>query len=302
MFIRYPWPCGSLGVMSSHRQQVLSSDLWVAYFRRNARSVTSDDFKPPATRNLPEPVRRVIAASLPAWQLGETSDGGHLRAAARQYALARNDPKFLEAVEMFIREEQRHGAALGDWLDRVGIPRKSRDLGDSLFRLCRHAIPSYAVWATVVVMVEAMAELYYASLRCITPCVRLKSECDRILRDEVRHIEFQCEHLAVVRRGLPRLVRMGLDGVVLAFYAIVCTAVFVAHGRVMSLAGLPLPKFIAAAAGKFRYLRALMDPDRYVFSDAVTVPPAREEESGSLSREMEPFSVPPAPSVGKSAE
>ena len=96
-----------------------------------------------------------------------------LRAAAKQYAEAHGDPACLSAGELFIREEQRHGAALGEWLDLVGIPRKNRDLGDSLFRCCRSAISNYAVWAAVVVMVEAMAGIYYAAVKQMTPCPRL---------------------------------------------------------------------------------------------------------------------------------
>jgi len=237
----------------------------VGWFRKNARSVTAEDFKPPVTREMPEPVRAALAGSLPAWQLGETSDGSHLRKAARQYALTQSDPKFLEAVDLFIKEEQRHGAALGNWLDQVGIPRKSRDLGDSLFRICRYAIPNYAAWASVVVMVESMAEIYYAAVRRITPCMRLQTECERILRDEVRHIQFQCEHLAVTRRKLPRFIRRVLTVAELAFYMVVCAMVYALHGRVMRLGGLPPRKFVSAAADKFRYMRTLMDPERYVF-------------------------------------
>lgn len=245
----------------------LSSDLWVAWFERNARSVTSDDFKPPATAEMLGALRAVLAGSLPAWQLGETSDGRHLRAAARRYALVHGDPGFLEAVDLFIREEQRHGAALGDWLDRVGIPRRSRDLGDSLFRFCRYLIPNYAMWAAVVVMVESMAEIYYASVRRLTPCLRLQSECDRILRDEVKHIQFQCEHLAICRRGLPRTMRAGVFALEVAFYAVVCTSVWLAHGKLMRLSGLTLRGFTIAAAEKFRFAQSLMDPDRYQFTE-----------------------------------
>lgn len=258
-----------------HRRSVLSSDLWVAYFQRNARSVTAEDFKAPANPEMPPAVRSALAGSLPAWQLGETSDGRHLRAAARQYARRHDDPRFLDAVDLFIREEQRHGAALGDWLDRVGMPRKTRDLGDGLFRLCRYAIPNYAVWASVVVMVEAMAEIYYAAVRRLTPCLRLQSECDRILRDEVRHIQFQCEHLALTRRNLPRGGRWMLRAAEAAFYAVVCATVWVGHGRLLRLAGISAGAFVRAAAAKFRHVQTLMDPDRYQFPERAT-PPRRE--------------------------
>ncbi len=246
------------------KQTFTSSCEWIAWFYENAQSAAARSNPPPIVE-MPAALRDVIAASLPAWQLGETSDGRHLRAAARQYSETQEDPAFFSAVEMFIREEQRHGASLGEWLDLAGIPRKKRDLGDSLFRFCRYAIPNYAVWASVVVMVESMAEIYYAAVRRITVCPRLKAECGRILQDEVKHIQFQCEHLALARRKLPWWVRSLVNAGEAGFYSVVCGAVWLAHGRLLQAAGIPLPRFVLLAAEKFRVTRRLMNPERYEF-------------------------------------
>ena len=249
------------------KKPITTSREWVAYFRQNAQE---DAELPVATRRMGLTARSVVAASLPAWQLGETSDGRHLRAAARQYALAHHDGGFLEAVELFIREEQRHGAMLGEWLDAVGIPRRRRDLGDSLFRLCRYAIPNYALWASIVVMVESMAEIYYAAVRRATPCPLLRTQCRRILRDEVRHIQFQCEHLAAVWNNVPRRLRPALGTAEFLFYLVVCAAVWFAHGRLMRYSGLNTMEFARLALGKFRHVRRLRDPGRYDFSARFT--------------------------------
>jgi len=251
------------------RKSFLSSGEWVAYFYENAQTAAAM-VRPPATMNLPADLAATVAASLPAWQLGETSDGRHLRAAAKQYADAHDDPAFLSAVDLFIREEQRHGSALGDWLDRVGIPRKKWDLGDTLFRLCRYAFPVYAIWASVVVMVESMAEIYYAAVRRLVSCPRLRTECDRILRDEVRHIQFQCEHLASTRRTLPPWARGILIAAEAGFYLVVCTAVWLAHGRLLRMAGLPFAAFARAALRKFLFMQRLMNPARYDFNPQVS--------------------------------
>ncbi len=240
-----------------------SSCDWIAVFYENARAAAAGE--PPPAAPVPSDIRAVLAGSLPAWQLGETSDGRHLRAAAAQYAMAHDDPAFLSAVELFIREEQRHGASLGEWLDLAGIPRKKRDLGDSLFRFCRYAFPNYAVWASVVVMVESMAEIYYDAVRRLAPCPRLQFECRRILRDEVRHIRFQCEHLAFARRRLPRPILAVLRAAEGAFYTVVCTAVWIAHGRLLRRAGINAQRFSVLAAAKFRAVGRLADPARYRF-------------------------------------
>ncbi len=271
-------------------QQLLTSRDWIRYFTQNAQTQThhqltgnppdSSVHNPPSL--LPQ-IREVISRSLPAWQLGETSDGHHLRAAARDYALKHNDPEFEIAVDFFIREEQSHGAALGAWLDLAGIPRKSRDAGDSLFRTCRYAIPNYAVWASVVVMVESMAEIYYAALRRISSCPLLRAQCERILRDEVRHIRFQCEHLALERRRVPVWLRRGLLLGEIAFYGVVCLAVWIGHGRLLRCSGLPWQTFVREATNKFRVIQQLADPDRYTelrqIPDVTRCHPADSEPS-----------------------
>ncbi len=251
--------------MSGMKHKPLKSSYdWIAYFYENAQKTASVN-KPKVEGCLPQEIRKVFAGSLPAWQLGETSDGRHLRLAARQYAEAQDDPGFLISVDFFIREEQRHGSALGEWLDLVGIPRKSRDWGDSIFRGCRYAIPNYAIWASVVVMVESMAEIYYSAVRRLSPCPRLKAECERILRDEVRHIRFQCEHLAASRKRVPRWLRNGMLLGEMVFYGAVCLAVWTAHGRLLRLSGLRWTGFVKQASHKFCVMRRLMAPERYEF-------------------------------------
>ena len=247
------------------RKAILSSCDWIAYFYENAQTAARQ-IKPEMEVAIPDDIRRVVQSSLTAWQLGKTSGGGYLRVAAGQYADEHDDQAFLSAVDFFIREGQRHGKALGEWLDLSGFTRKRSDLGESLFRLCRYAIPSYAVWASVVVMVESMEEIYFTAVRRLVPCPRLKMECEQILRDVGRHVQFQCEHLAVVKHRLPRSLRILLSNMEAAFYGVVCLAVWMGHGKLMRMAGLSLPKFVVAAMRKYRVLRRLSNPDSYEFA------------------------------------
>jgi hypothetical protein len=243
---------------------LLTSRDWVQYFTENA-SAAAAAAKPPVASDMPAAVRRAIAKSLPAWQLGETSDGRRLRAYARQFAEANDDPYFLVAVELFICEEQRHGSILGEWLDLAGIPRKRRDPGDTIFRFCRHALGNYTVAAQVLLMVELLAEIYYAALGRLAACPRLRMECEGILRDEVRHIQFQCEHLAFARRRTPVWLRAILHGGETIFFTALCAAVWIAHGQLLRCAGMSLPQFAQAAAKKLRTMRRLSNPERYAF-------------------------------------
>ena len=51
------------------------------------------------------------------------------------------------------------------------------------------------------VTAEVIAKVYYAALREATGSRLLRRLCDQILRDEVAHVHFQTERLAVLRAG-----------------------------------------------------------------------------------------------------
>src|SRR5688572_9507202 len=152
---RYP----SEGFVMRHR----TSAEWVAYFEENERLWSRLEF--PRDAGVSREQIASILPSIQAWQLGETSDGRHLRLAAARHAYATGDPAFADAVEYFIREEQRHGEALGQFLDRIGAPRIRSNWGDSAFRAFRYARPSMELCTTVLIMVETMALVFYAALR-----------------------------------------------------------------------------------------------------------------------------------------
>jgi hypothetical protein len=249
------------------KKSFTSSCDWIAWFYENAQRIAMAP-RPPHNPGLPSEIRAVIAASLPAWQLGESSEGRHLRAAARQYARRHDDPAFCSAVELFIREEQRHGARLGEWLDLAGIPRRNREFSDSIFRCCRHLVANYAACASVLIVPESLAEIYYAAIRRLVPCPRLQAECSQILRDEVRHVRFQCEYLAFARRHIPGPIRPVLWLVEAFFFAATSAVVWIGHGRLLRASGMSLVAFAREAARKFRFAQRLMHPSGYDFETA----------------------------------
>jgi hypothetical protein len=120
---------------------VRSSSEWVAYFEQNAAEQRPIPWESGA--GVTDAELSAIAASLCGWQLGETSDGSHLLAAARPNAAAVGDPDFLAAARLFIAEEQRHGSNLGRFLDLAGVERAGSDWGDTLFRAVRYALPGW---------------------------------------------------------------------------------------------------------------------------------------------------------------
>lgn len=259
---KLPQPDGA-GVLSEAAKLpvVRSSEEWVAYFQSNAEQrldVPWDSGAGVAPDEL-----ALIADSLRGWQLGETSDGSHLLAAARNYAAKLGDPTFIDAIRLFIAEEQRHGADLGRFLDLAGVPRATRDWGDTLFRAFRYFMSRMEVWVTPVVMVETHAMLYYAALRRATCSAVLRRICEQILLDEVPHIRFQCERLAILHRHRPRALRAITMAIHRVLFAGITVAVWVGHQRALRAGGYSFRRFWRTAWGKMRRAWRAMDPRGY---------------------------------------
>jgi hypothetical protein len=242
-------------------ERLLTAAEWVAYFHANAtqpRPIPWDE-GPDAT---PEELAAIVR-SLQAWQLGETSDGRHLRAAAARYAEQVGDPDYLRAIELFIREEQRHGELLGQYLDRCGAGRVKADWGDGLFRAARYCLTDMEVWTTPVVMVETLALVYYNAIRRATRSAALRTLCAQILADEVPHLRFQCERLAILLSGRSRLgFHVTMLGQRLAFL-VVMLLVWIGHRRALRAGGYGWRRYWRAAWDRMNASWRRMDPRRY---------------------------------------
>ncbi|MCI0683733.1 MAG: ferritin-like domain-containing protein [Gemmataceae bacterium] len=224
--------------MPNRDVHVKTSAEWLTYFAANASRQRMIPWRLGAGVSAAE--LTAIACSLRGWQLGETSDGAHLLAAARAYAAKVNDPGFVDVVRLFIAEEQRHGNYLGKVLDLAGVERAKSDWGDSLFRAMRYLLPSMEVWATPVVMVETHALIYYNAIRLATKSGVLRTICEQILADEVPHIQFQCERLAILHRRRPRWLR----GLTMALHRVlfggITIAVWLGHQQALKAGGYSL--------------------------------------------------------------
>jgi hypothetical protein len=242
---------------------VRSSSEWIAYFKANAAHLRPIPWELGASVTPDE--LSAIAASLRGWQLGETSDGSHLLTAARHHATTIGDPAFVDAIRLFIAEEQRHGAELGRFLDLANVERATSDWGDTLFRIARAFLLRMEPWVTVVVMVESHALVYYNALRRATRSPVLRRICEQILADEVPHIRFQCERLAILHRNRPRPLRALTTCVHRVMFTLITLAVWVGHRRAYRAGGYPFGRFWRAAWGKMESAWRAMSPERYRF-------------------------------------
>ena len=174
-----------------------TSLFWKNHFENNLTKQRVDwNIMPAITKEEKEK----IFYSLKAWQLGETSDGKHLLSAARKYAHSIKDETYVEAVKLFIKEEQKHGNNLGRYIDLIGETRMKKDWGDTLFRKIRYLNTSMELWTITVIIVESAAQVFYQSLHEATACPLLKSVCSDIIIDEAHHIKFQNERMSIIFR------------------------------------------------------------------------------------------------------
>lgn len=241
--------------MTSEMMSVMTSEQWIRHFRGNAL-VRRIDW----TKNATLAADDRLVRSLQAWQKGETSDGRHLLRAAAKFATRFDDPRSLDATRLFIAEEQKHGGNLGRYLDRIGAPRLGFDIGDWLFRRVRYFNASIEVWTITVIIVEMLAQMYYAALAKAADCPLLRDICDDILADESPHIRFQAErlHTVVADRGpaTMQLARAAYRGL----FAVVVRTVWLAHGHVFRAAGYSRPAYLRKIRTRFdRILADLPD-------------------------------------------
>lgn len=211
-----------------------TSNYWIGHFKVNATKKRIDwNIKP----NITADEVKTILRSLQAWQLGETSEGRHLIAASTKYAHKIGDTDYVDAVKLFIKEEQKHGSNLGRYLDEIDQPRIKQDWGDTLFRKIRYFNTGMEIWTLAVIVVESTAQIFYQALKDATQCDLLKQICTDILIDEAYHITFQTERLAIIYDGKPAFSKAWRKVAYKYFFFATSTLVWFAHQRLFKAGG-----------------------------------------------------------------
>lgn len=225
-----------------------SSTYWQNHFRKNL-SIQRIDWSKKPTISSEE--KATILYSLKAWQLGETSDGKHLLAAAKKYAKRNHEPTYISTVKLFIKEEQKHGNNLGRYIDMIGETRTQKDWGDTLFRKIRYLNTSMELWTIAVIIVESAAQIFYQALHDATNCTLLRSICKDIILDEAHHIKFQNERLKTIfqkKSNYNKAFSVGWYG--LLFFGTI-HAIWIGHNKAFRAGGIDKKEFMRQMYFKF---------------------------------------------------
>ncbi len=226
-----------------------SSAYWYQHFKENIKKQRVNWLQVPQI-TLQE--QDTVLHSLQAWQLGETSEGKNLLHASQLYADKIQDPHYVDAVKVFIKEEQKHGNNLGTYLDMIGQPRIKKDWGDSLFRKVRYFNTSMELWTMSVIVVESAAQIFYQSLKDATHCPLLKEICTDILIDEASHITFQHERLQILFNRKSAFMKNLTYFFYTLFFHITIMTVWYAHRKVFKAGGNTLSSYRKKMKLKFK--------------------------------------------------
>ena len=165
---------------------------WVKYFKFNNAHLFKLDFN--NDHELSGREKRLIAPSIRAFQIGEGSEGEHLKKAVRKFAKKTGYQEYPEIMKWFIMEENRHSITLKKYMEIYQIETIGSLWIDHIFRLLRKMM---GIECEVIILVtaEMIALSYYTALANATNSALLKTICRQMLNDELKHVVLQSDTL-----------------------------------------------------------------------------------------------------------
>ena len=183
----------------------MNADAWIKRFHRN-REPLAVDWEEPLL--LPKSAQKALSKSLAVFQLGETGDGVNLRRHARQTREWPGFEHYEEALELFIKEENRHAADLARMVERLDGGLISTQWTASVFKVLRRPL-GLRFELQVLLTAELIAEAYYELLRRAVDDGPISKACARMVKDEVGHLAFHADLFGeVLRRWTPGAVHL----------------------------------------------------------------------------------------------
>ena len=173
----------------------MNTQAWITHFERNTHLNDHLELPDHEPCRLPEHLRVPLAASLATFQLGESGTGSRLRRYAREVAPLENFRGYQRAIDLFVAEEQSHSRLLARTVEHLGGKLLTKQWTNSIFRRLRFLVNlEFAI--QVLLTAELIAEVYFGTLylRCNDPVVKKVSH--KLLRDEMKHLDFQRDFLS----------------------------------------------------------------------------------------------------------
>jgi hypothetical protein len=253
--------------MAPHDERLygMNSTEWLSYFRQNR-----SDRMPICWHegvHVCRHLRRPLASSLARFQLGESSDGSRLLAAARRLAAQTGDCDYREAIALFVAEEQEHSRLLAKLLEQMQGVRLRSHWTDQWFRRCRHLLGFYEE-ISVLLMAEIVALKYYSVIRRGAEDALMAKVCEQILHDEKFHVRFHCEFLHSALKVRSAMLR-GAGCCTLNMMFVAASALVAwDHRTALTALGCPSREFLRDSWNNFvAARRAIFSGEAFAWSD-----------------------------------
>jgi secondary thiamine-phosphate synthase enzyme len=228
---------------------------WIRYFHWNRQNLTPIPWDHPYRLTPAE--WSLIADSIAIFQLGENSEGRHLKKAGDRYTEASGDHQYAEALRLFIAEEQRHAGYLARFMKQQRIPLARHHWTDLVFRTLRR-MWNLELCVAVLMVAELVAKVYYRALRAATQSSVLKQICTQLLSDEVQHVYFHTSTLAALRKGRSPAWSALFDWLYSVFFQATLAAVWIGHAKVFRAGGFSFRRFWKTALLHLRHAHQLV--------------------------------------------
>lgn len=170
----------------------LSEFDWVEYFKYNNSHLLKIDFK--NNSELSEDEIALITPSIKAFQIGEGSEGRHLKKCVKKFADKAGYKEYEAIMKWFVSEENRHSQTLKKFMDIYHIEPVKKLRIDNVFRLLRKLM-GLECEIIVLVTAEMIALSYYTALSNAVSSDVLSVICQQMLNDELKHIVLQSDTL-----------------------------------------------------------------------------------------------------------
>jgi hypothetical protein len=234
--------------MTQQAREVSEFGRWVDHFEANetvhARVDAAIDFD--GQCRLTDAVRRPLIASVRRFQLGESGDGQQLMRNAERAG----DPEYLQAIKLFVAEEQQHAALLLRLLGYLGGTPMHKHWSDAVFVRLRRLL-GLRTELMVLTVAEVVALSYYGGLATTAADPVVRAVAARIVDDEHAHVRFQRHRLRAgfADTGAPvRALAFALWSVIAVGATLV---VALDHGKLLDAIGYRRVRFVRDVLADF---------------------------------------------------
>ncbi len=218
----------------------LSEFDWVNYFEYNNSHLLKLDYS--INNELTEEEIKLITPSIRAFQIGEGSEGIHLKKVVKKFSEKTEDFSYQKAMDWFILEENRHSQTLKKYMEIYNI-KLIKEIGlDKMFRFLRKMM-GLECEVIVLVTAEMIALSYYTALSNCTRSELLKTICTQMLQDELKHVVFQSYTLHKISRKRNQFVNNRIRSFRRFFMKVTSSIVFNKYKDVFLKGGYDKVKF-----------------------------------------------------------